>query len=477
MKPRVVVGLGNRDVLYLRVVFRVTRLWYNLIECECNINSTFEHRIENGFKSFLMNILDHRILIPKSPQTVWEHLSDLSKNQTWQVNYASLSFLTSRHTGTGTRWRYTTQDGHEYVAEITAWYDGLGYEYTFVDGAAFRENKGRVRLQEIPEGTIVQWTFSYDMGGFLGGVRNALTFKRQLEGIMVDSLKMLWRVLNQASDEGSRESKAILRAGLDYEARVQYKPRHPSVRSEPASAPGIVEPPISDEDTRPRAPVKADTPVEPERGVEAETAEPAFLVNLPPQASVDSPPGAELVEIMAVEGDAAAPASETSEHLVVLETPPSAASAVPLSESQEASSELIHPPGVLPEQPVIVEIEPDRKQPRPTQPVAEATGEKAPEPTPASEPEPKTVPVVASSFLDQARMDTSEISVFDVFGLPKPSETQEIRPVVAAEPVSPVTATVQSVTVVRTGSLPVETGRTGLRIRLRRRRVRLRRPG
>jgi hypothetical protein len=322
------------------------------------------------------------------------------------------------------------------------------------------------------------------MGGFLGGVRNALSFKRQLEGIMVDSLKMLWRVLNQASDEGSRESKAILRAGLDYEARVQYKPRHPSIKAEPvappAGVPGIVEPPISDEDTRPRAPVNAAPPVEPEPVAEAETVEPAFLVNLPPQTSIESSSGAERVEIVAVEGEVSSPASETSEHVVVLETPPSAASAVPLSESQESSSELIHPPGVLPEQPVIVEIEPDRKQPLPIRPVVDASGEKAPEPlpaaAPASEPEPNTVPVVASTFLDQARVDTSEISVFDVFGLPKPSETQEIRPVVAAEPVSPVTATVQSVAVVRTGSLPVETGRTGLRIRLRRRRVRLRRP-
>jgi uncharacterized membrane protein len=429
--------------------------------------------LEVGYKSFLMNILDHRILIPKSPQIVWEHVSDLSKNQTWQVNLTNVSFLTSKHEGNGVRWRYTTNDGHEYVAEITAWYDGLGYEYTLVDGAAFKQNKGRIRLQEIAEGTIVQWTFSYDLGGFLGGVRNALTFKRQIEGVMVDSLKMLWRVLNKSSDESSREAKSILRQGLDYEARAQYKPRHPSVKPEtvtsepvPVGGSSIVEPPISDEDTRPRMPAVVEIPpTAPEPEVEVETAEPAFLVSLPAEISFERPPSPEMVEIIAPESHI--PAAATSEHpAVVLESPSSVESEIQLSEDMQDAPEFVNPPGTLPDEPVIVAItaEPDVPPPSQSEPVAEATVAYRTDDTTSISNKPVVLP-------DRPPVDSGEVSIFDVFGIPKPSETQEMRPVMIPDSSSPVTATVQSVAV---GA--VSPGRAGLRVRLRRKRIRVRRP-
>jgi len=396
-----------------------------------------------------MNILDHRILVPKSPQIVWEHLSDLSKNATWQVNYSSISFLTSRHSGTGVRWRYTTTNGREYVAETTAWYDGLGYEYTLVDGASFRENKGRIRLQEIPEGTIVQWTFSYDIGGLLGGVRNAISFKRQVEAVMVDSLKMLWRVLNQANDEGIREVKSILRAGLDYEARAQYKPRHPSAKPEQPptqriTAPVIAEPPMSDEDTRPRAPVVVDVP-------DKETTEPAFLVDFHPPVSKVSSPELDVVE-------ASQPVAD-EDNMVVLETPPIVTPEISLSDTASMSPDLIKPPGILPDQPMIVDIAPAVDTPEKSAGETllvnfEEAVEKFGEPI---------------SALDSPKPDTVEVSVFDVFGLPKPSETQEMRAVTL--PDEPVRATVQSAAI---GYM--KPPRAGLRLMLRRRRIRLRRP-
>ncbi|MEO8608538.1 MAG: SRPBCC family protein [Chloroflexota bacterium] len=422
-----------------------------------------------------MNILDHRILIPKSPQIVWEHLSDLSKNQTWQVNYINLSYLTSKHEGTGVRWRYTTNDGHDYVAETIAWYDGLGYEYTLVDGISFKQNKGRIRLQEIAEGTIVQWTFSYEIGGFLGGVRNALTLKRQIEGVMVDSLKMLWRVLNKSNDERDREAKSILRQGLDYEARAQYKPRHPSVKSEtattaPVSVSGIVEPPISDEDTRPRMPAVVDTPTTSEP--ENETAEPAFLVGLPPEASAKPLSSPDKIEIVAVEGAAPSTAAETSEHpAVVLEAPTSAEAEIQFSEAFQDASEFVNPPGILPEQLVIVGIEPDHDAPQPpTAPDAhEEVVTEAPLRFTTSDTTLLSNKAVVLPEPLPAATDTGEVSVFDLFGIPKPSETQEMRPVTTAA--SPVTATVQSLVI---GGDTVR--KTGLRVNLRRKRVRVRRP-
>jgi hypothetical protein len=423
-----------------------------------------------------MNILDHRILVPKSPQIVWEVLSDLSRNPTWQVNYSTLSFLTSRHTGSGVRWRYTTSNGREYVAETTAWYDGLGYEYILVDGVQFRENKGRIRLQEIAEGTIVQWTFSYDVGGLLGGVRNALSYKRQFEPVMVDSLKMLWRVLHQAQDESSREAKSILREGLNYEARAQYKPRHPSAKvdspaTEPNIQPIIVEPPLSDDDTRPRAPVAVDVPVTAEK-----VDEPISLPDFQRPVVADDVPFfvPEQVETLSTQEHAKVADNEAvTDGMVLLESPLIVTPEIKLSDSESLASDLIKPPGVFPEQPVIVEIAsaapvlPDAVSNDPRTPLGEVLSE-ALEPTATekiAEKSDELAPVINGS-----RLDTAAMSVFDVFGLPKPSETQEMRPVVAvSEPIRP---TVEAAAIVSPKS-----PRTGLRLMLRRKHVRLRRPG
>lgn len=412
-----------------------------------------------------MNILDHRILVPKSPQIVWEVLSDLSRNPTWQVNYSTLSFLTSRHTGTGVRWRYTATNGREYVAETTAWYDGLGYEYTFVDGVQFRENKGRIRLQEIPEGTIVQWTFSYDVGGLLAGVRNAISYKRQVESVMVDSLKMLWRVMNRANDESSREAKSILREGLTYEARAQYKPRHPSIKAEPTPtepnlpAVVIIEPPLSDDDTRPRAPVVVDTPV-----VDDKPAETASMTDFQPPAAPDtsifapkrSEPASTQEHIKVADQPA------VDDGMVVLDPPPMVTPEIQLSTTDSSASDLIKPPGILPEQPIIVEIAPDTP---PIIPLAENLATSAEIAADGSEQKSDE----SISIVDGSKRDTAAVSIFDVFGLPKPSETQEM-PVVSID--EPVRAALQTVAVASPKS-----PRAGLRLMLRRKHVRLRRPG
>jgi hypothetical protein len=425
-----------------------------------------------------MNILDHRILVPKSPQVVWEVLSDLSKNPTWQVNYSTISFLTSRHTGSGVRWRYTTTTGREYVAETTAWYDGLGYEYILVDGVQFRENKGRIRLQEIAEGTIVQWTFSYDVGGVLGGVRNALTYKRQFEPVMVDSLKMLWRVMHQAQDESSREAKSILREGLNYEARAQYKPRHPSTKAdspatEPNIQPIIVEPPISDDDTRPRAPVVTDVPAAAEQAEEpmimVEFQRPVAADDIPFVLAEQTEPTSTQEHAKAiVEGAVVADVVEVIPSSIVLPE-------IQLSDNDDLSLDLIKPPGVLPEQPVIVEIIATDAPVLPEMPVYDTPSEikevVAETAAPWINEDITQKPDAPAPKVDVSKPDTAGMSVFDVFGLPKPSETQEIRPVVtASEPIRP---TVEAAAVV----LPTKSVRTGLRLMLRRKHVRVRRPG
>ncbi len=342
---------------------------------------------------------------------VWGHVSNIAQNPTWQVDCRSVSFLSTQRIGAGVRWRYTNDQGRECVVETTAWYEGLGYEYTFVDGAPFRSSRGRIRLQEIPEGTVVQWTLHYETTGVLGGVRNTITLKRHFENAMIESLKTLWRYIHQSTaGHIIHEPKSLMRAAPDYEARAKYQPRHPSVvKLEQNTGAAIPEPPISDEDTRPRAPVIQEEP--PSAG------EPEFLGDVsmfePPRegASTDTQPATTLAE-----------ASE--EEIVTAEESPITTN----GEAADAESVV--------EQPAIASPE------------------------------------------ELAKMDTAQISVFDVFGLPKPSETQEMKAIsVSQQDAAKTTQSAMLRAEAATVELPYESGgRVGRRILARRALVKLRRP-
>jgi uncharacterized membrane protein len=361
-----------------------------------------------------MNILHRRKLIQDvPPDVVWGHISNIAQNPTWQVDCRSVSFLSTRRTGPGVRWRYTNDQGRECVVETTAWYEGLGYEYTFIDGAPFRTSRGRIRLQEIPEGTVVQWSLNYETTGVLGGVRNTITLKRHLDSVMGDSLETLWRFVHQSSAGRTvHEPKSLMRDAPDYEARAKYQPRHPSVvQIEQNTGAVIPEPPISDEDTRPRAPVASAEP--------AASDEQAFYADVsmfePPRerAGTETQPATTPVEV---------PEEETAT----------------AEEAPAATNDDFF------------------------QPVAESVTEQ---------------PAVVSPE-ELAKMDTSQISVFDVFGLPKPSETQEMKAV--SMPARGAATTTQSAMLraeATTVELPyVSGGRVGRRIRARRTLVKLRRP-
>lgn len=351
-----------------------------------------------------MNILDQRILIPDiASEAVWAHISNIAQNPTWQVDCRSVSFLSTRRTGPGVRWRYTSDQGRECVVETTAWYEGLGYEYTFVDGAPFRTSRGRIRLQEIPEGTVVQWTLNYETGGVLGGVKNTISTRRRLESLMVDSLKTLWRYVQSDSRRTVHEPKSLMRDAPDYEARTKYQPRHPSAaKKEQGNA--IPEPPMADEDTRPRAPV-----VEPQTPL----VEPDFLTDASvferPPATTETQPALTTVDFM-------------ERHSQVEEAP-------------------------------VTEMELD------------ATSE-------------SVIEQLAVSLEDLSKTDTSQISVFDVFGLPKPSETQEMKAVSVNRTES--AKTTQSALLkdeAATVELPYQSdGRVGRRVSARKKLVKVRRP-
>lgn len=379
-----------------------------------------------------MTILDHRILIPKSPEKIWGFLSDISQNTAWQTDCKTISILTTKHTGTGVRWRYTTGGGNAYVVEITAWYDGLGYEYTFVDGAPFRESKGRIRLQEIAEGTVVQWTFTYETNGVFAGFRNAVGLKRQFENAMIDSLKTLWKVLQKAVPEDKpREVKSLMRDAPDYESRIQYRPRHPSVVSEsvePSFITSIVEPPIAADDTRPRAPVV----------VESSSSE--YVV---PEAdkSVDNPDTGVIEPV--VYSPPVAKQTEARDFIPrpALENP----TLDPVPESARRATQEIQAITLPQESSTPAELPGTDRLPNEHQPIA-----------------------LSTSVPDTVKMATAEMSVFELFGLPRPSQTQESSRISISESVAnPISVAVNE---------PSQKLRMGLRLVLRRKRVAVRRP-
>lgn len=255
---------------------------------------------------------------------VWDVLSDLAHSPAWQADWQQVSFLTTRREGRATRFRCRDARNREIVIEITAWYNGLGYEYTLIDGSPFKSNVGRVRLQEIPEGTIVQWTFQCEGGR---GVH------RQIDKSIENSLKGLYRQVTTTAKDGGTGSKSAMRDGLSQEDRLHYQPRHVSTpphisttptTSTPANAfdfdfpePPIqagdaqmfvppaappssrfdlaFEPPVADDDTRPR-PAAVDAPFMPPAPSAVPmpanyAGEPDFLAEL--EAQLAPPPAIE----------------------------------------------------------------------------------------------------------------------------------------------------------------------------------------
>ncbi len=433
-----------------------------------------------------MNVIDHRILIPRPPDRVWQYISDIGNNPTWQVNCKQIAFLTSRRSGVGMRWRMTTSSGRELVMEATAWYEGLGYEYTCVDGLALSYNRGRIRLQEIAEGTVVQWTYSFETKGFLTAVRSSLGIKRRTEAEMVDSLRKLWRVLNQtATSEAPREAKSLMREAPDYEARARYKPRHPSAKdvdesggmraSEPQPV-KIVEPPLAEEDTRPSAPASApsepelqyrspvsavaDGPVS-EQTAAADSPSAAAANDLRPETAPDS-------KVVYDEGDIeilpakepqpeAAPASPTGSLISAEPVAPVTLDSVEASANTEVSEQA---PAAVPDQPsetALAEMQ--------TAAVEDAAVSKD-----AS---------AADNFTQRKDLDTREVSVFEVFGVPRPSQTQQLAAVTLPESTFPPAMSVSEAApapLATTDAAPA-VGRVGLRLARRRQAARLRRPG
>jgi uncharacterized membrane protein len=386
----------------------------------------------------MTQVIDHAIQIPVSTANMWALVSNPENNPRWQTDCQSISFLNSIRRGIGMRWRFRGSGNKEQVAEVTAWYEGLGFEYTLVDGTSYTSNKGRIRLQEVPEGTIVQWTFSYELGGVFAGLRNSLGTKRSLDNQIVESLRNLFRVAKEMYREADlKDAKSLMRDAPNVQERSSYKPRYPSVLEEgkprPASAtpsrelPKVVLPPTSSPDAVFQRPSIEEPPIA------AEDTKPNPVLS----KSVTPPPIEEVV---------VAPTTPSPDEQAVK-------SLQPVVEQWQASS------------PYNVDIEADTGGEIAVEPVEAPTIEAPKAPAPLASyvaPEPSREPLLPKidpSTLD--KRDTATISVFELFGIPRPSNTQEMAAVsIPAEkpkdetPVPPQEAPVPTPTPYTTEVLP-----------------------
>jgi hypothetical protein len=458
-----------------------------------------------------MPTIDQRILIPAPPDAVWAYLSDIRKNPEWQEDCRGVSFLSQSQQGPGTRWRSTLPKGHDAIIQVTAWYKGLGYEYTYIDGMPYKQSSGRIRLQEIPEGTIVQWTFNFEGGGL--GVRGAA---RSIEKTMADSLRELHKRLQSAAQKRELEAKSLMRDDPGVQARATYKPRHPSAVENKESVPGTdtqpkprvsvsYEPPINDEDnqpipvlnslaeaeppvvlddTRPRPPMQigVDQPSEaPSRYSRREPQapvvpfdEPDFLDDLdkeqqrfgaPPPAVEIAEPQVESTDTKPVRA-AKVEASETSAEQVeaaqYAESDDSPYEAIEMRPASYAPMDELQPIDVDIAASISEIIHEEEEAPASstkTQPVEQQDSQKA-----AS----AEKPVKAAFVIPEPARDLTDdtASIWDVFGLQRPSETQEMRAVAAKRAAAFGTPDDEE------KSFPP---RMGMRLGMRQRRVKLRR--
>lgn len=184
-----------------------------------------------------MNVIDLEILIPASPEFIWRFLGDIAALPLWQEDVSSVSFLSTQREGPGTRWRASSDDNSDIVVEVSAWYDTLGYEYCVRDGTSFADNQGRIRLNEVTDGTLIRWTFQYELKGVLGGLRNAMRIKRGTSNQIQASLRSLHQlILQESGGISTHEAKASVREAPAVDERLTYTSRHPTALQEPALA-------------------------------------------------------------------------------------------------------------------------------------------------------------------------------------------------------------------------------------------------
>jgi hypothetical protein len=440
-------------------------------------------------------LIDQRILIDAPPQVIWEYVSDPARVTLWHAGYRSISVLTTQQTGQGTRRRCApAAGGKDVIEEITAWVDGLGYEYRVVEGGLYRSFKGRIRLQPGPDGTSVQWTVWYRPKGILGAIKNRLSGQRQMAAMMAASLRQLRRTMDELGVrmDAIFRAKVGIQGRLNVDERAHYQRRHPVLVG--GESPGTAVPPAPE-----AAPAASTTPVAPDAGPPApelipDASTPSFvasLTSLPDGADYSStadtqpkqPPGLREAAVDQAADSGALPASLAIEEASrPPEAPVQESAAAPpagepgpeppppppverLSPPEPESGPVSRPTGGAPVRPLEPiprqepqrpaaafepELEPEPAYRRPTPPRGTPVvrpsmlAEGADQPLPASEDIPPSarptpahgIPSAGRQRAGQAaderpggavpppvsHTDTGDVSIWEVFGIRRPSE-------------------------------------------------------
>jgi hypothetical protein len=394
-------------------------------------------------------LIDQRILIAAAADTIWMYLTKPDYVTRWHLGCKQLSMLTTHTQGVGARRRCTDKRGKSIVEEITAWIENIGYEYKVVDGP-YRAFRARFRLQPAPEGTIVNWVVEYRRRGAFSGLREAFGGRRRTETRMVESLRALRKLVERSGArlDPERQARVAMQAAPDAAARAARGAE--VIRTQELLA-QQAKPLVIGEDDLPEPPTSAATLVhQPQLA-----ADPSFVsklsavempaVAVPPASSAQAdtkprkPKGlAETLQqkptpkpARPTEDDFAWDSSARTVPISLVAPPP--APAEPTQALEATPPKPTPPPRTLPE----IAPTPAAGLPLPKVPVREGdtppakptaalpNREKAAsdalaaveQNTPAAHPE-----AADESAKPTTIYDTGEVSIWDVFGVPRPSE-------------------------------------------------------
>ncbi len=385
-----------------------------------------------------MPLIDQRILISAPPEGVWRILSDSNQLSRWHAGYRGVSVLTTQSTGVGTRRRCTLVTGKDVIEEITAWVDGWGYEYRLVEGGPYKTLQGRVRLQAGPDGTSVQWTLAYQPRGVAGALRDRLGGQRGVQEMMAASLRQLRRAVEELGVRLDDEYRArvAIRDRLNADERAQYQRRHPSPEMVEAAANELDEaapqPPVvaelpgaegkpsvrPEDDTEPKPPRELREALAAQESPAAPVDVPATQADVPPEHAAFAPPAAPPVEAVP---DASLPAENEVIPDYKRATPPRGIPAVRPS-AAPVPAEPVPPP-------IDVSPPPAPAGPGPDQLTDQSEPARAP--TAVSVPPRQEMQIALAddrvrpsplAVPQTPKHDTGELSIWEVFGLRRPSE-------------------------------------------------------
>lgn len=222
----------------------------------------------------MATLIDQRVQIPAPTHAVWAILADSTQIPRWRVDCQQIHFMTPRQFGVGMQRQCVPPRGKPTVEEITAWYEGLGYEYQITNNRRYRSWRARLRLQAVPEGTVVQWTITYEPRGIINRILNAIGGRAEVEEESADSLRNLRRMVE------------ALGIGVEQRKRQTLQPVQKIVRT--STQPIVVPTEDAEADTKPRKPEGLQEALD-AMDAEAEKAAEAHAIPAPPPEAFAPP--------------------------------------------------------------------------------------------------------------------------------------------------------------------------------------------